>query len=214
MSRQHRRQPGAHRSGILSSLPFRLQRPDGRPLHGRRHGLSRGKTWSKNWQTAAARMGDLRITATDLNREKPRLLDEVSNMFGRIPALAAVNVARELIRPAPRGGRKGGLPEHVQAITLDDVRTYWTRYYKPRNAILVLAGAVDEAAARHAVAAHFAESSPGKVLPNRPSPACPDQGPCMSWPADRFNPRPRPWPAWPMPLPSQRVRFIPRSWCW
>ena len=69
----------------------------------------------KELAEAAARMGDLRITADDLDREKPRLLEEVSNMFGRFPALGAVNNARELIRPTPRGGRKGGLPEHVQS---------------------------------------------------------------------------------------------------
>ena len=44
-------------------------------------------------------MGDLRIAAADLDREKPRLLDELSNMFGRFPTLGAVNNARELIRP-------------------------------------------------------------------------------------------------------------------
>ena len=62
-----------------------------------------------------------------------------------------MNVARELIRPAPRRGRKGGLPEHVHKITLDDVRDYWKRYYKPVNATLILAGAVDEPAVREAV---------------------------------------------------------------
>ncbi len=39
----------------------------------------------KELAEAAARMGDLRITAADLDREKPRLLDELSNMFGRHP---------------------------------------------------------------------------------------------------------------------------------
>lgn len=116
----------------------------------------------KELTEGAARMGDLRITAADLDREKPRLLDEVSNMFGRIPTLGAVNVARELIRPTPRGGRKGGQPEHVKAITLEDVRAHWARYYKPGNAILVLAGAVDEAAARRAVTAHFANLASGE----------------------------------------------------
>ena len=130
----------------------------------------------KELTEAAARMGDLRITAADLDREKPRLLDEVSNMFGRFPALGAVNIARELIRPTPRGGRKGGLPEHVQAITLDDVRAHWKRYYKPRNAILVLAGAVDEAAARQAVTAHFAKLEPGDEVPEPGEPGSPKAG--------------------------------------
>src|SRR5262249_58369190 len=98
----------------------------------------------KELAEAAARMGDLRVTAADLDREKPRLLEELANMFGRIPTLGAVNHARELIRPAPRGGRQGGLPEHVRAMTRHDVQAHWVRYYKPRNAIFVLAGAVDE----------------------------------------------------------------------
>ena len=125
---------------------------------------------------AAARMGDLRITAADLTREKPRLLEELANMFGRIPALGAVNNARELIRPAPQGGRKGGLPEQVQAMTLDDVKTHWARYYKPRNAILVLAGAVDEPSARRAITAHFAKLDPGAEAPQPGEPGAPRPG--------------------------------------
>ena len=120
---------------------------------------------AKELTDAAARMGDLRITTADLDREKPRLLDEISNMFGRLPALGAVNIARELVRPTPQGGRKGGLPEHINAITLDDVRAHWKQYYNPKNAILVLAGAVDDAAALKAVTAHFAKLVPGEEVP-------------------------------------------------
>src|SRR5262249_19586705 len=130
----------------------------------------------KELAEAAARMGELRITAADLDRETPRLLDEVANMFGRFPALGAVDVARELIRPTPQGGRKGGLPEHVKAITLDEVRAHWERYYKPRNTILVLTGAVDEAAARQAVTAHFAGLKPGGEVPQPGEPGPPQAG--------------------------------------
>jgi len=124
----------------------------------------------KELREAAARMGDLRIKTADLDRERPRLLDEVANMFGRIPALGAVNVAREQIRPTPRGGRKGGLPEHLGAMTLDDVQMHWRRYYKPRNAILVLAGAVDDAEARRAVVNQFAGIAPGEEVPQPEEP--------------------------------------------
>jgi zinc protease len=120
-------------------------------------------------------MSDLRITAADLDREKRRLLEEVANMFGRIPTLGAVNTARELIRPTPRGGRKGGLPEHVNAITLDQVRAHWERYYKPRNAILVLAGAVDETA-RQTATAHFARLQSGDEVPKPGEPGSPKGG--------------------------------------
>ncbi len=130
----------------------------------------------KELTEAAARMGDLRITAADFDREKSRLLVEVSNMFGGIPALGAMNIARELIRPTPEGGRKAGLPDHVKAITLDDVQARWKRYYKPKNAILVLVGALDEAAARQAVTAHFAKLVPGEEVPKPGEPGSPKAG--------------------------------------
>jgi zinc protease len=114
---------------------------------------------------AAARMGDLRVTDADLEREKPRILDEVANMFGRIPSLGALNNARELLRPTPRDGRKGGVPEHVKAATLKEVQQHWERYYKPRNATLVLAGAVDAKTARDMVTTHFARLPRGEEPP-------------------------------------------------
>jgi zinc protease len=130
----------------------------------------------KELADASARMANLRITAPELDREKLRLIDEVSNMFGRLPTLGAVNNARELIRPTPRGGRKGGVPELVQKITLDDVQIRWKRYYKPRHAILVLAGAVDEAEARKSVTGHFEKIDSGEELPKLGDPESPKTG--------------------------------------
>ena len=169
----------------------------------------------KELAEAAARMGDLRITAADLDREKPRLLDEVSNMFGRIPALGAVNIARELIRPTPRGGRKGGLPEHVQAITLDEVRAHWKRYYKPRNAILVLAGAVDEAAARRGGDGPLRQARARRGDPRTGRARfAEDRGGARAGQSNPSSRRPSPWPASPMPHPSPEVNSMRRSSCW
>lgn len=119
----------------------------------------------KELRDASARMGDLKITPADLDRERARLLDEVANMFGRIPALGALNNARELVRPTPQGGRKGGQPDQVKAITLDELGAHWRRYYKPRNAILVLAGGVEPAEAKKAVTTHFGGLPAGDELP-------------------------------------------------
>ena len=113
-------------------------------------------------------------------------------MFGRLPALGAVNITRELIRPTPEGGRKGGLPEHVKAITLDDVLAHWKQYYKPRNAILVVAGAVDEAAARHAITAHFAQLVPGEEVPNPGEPGSPQAGTVRDLAVKSLQPKPAP----------------------
>jgi zinc protease len=131
---------------------------------------------TRELKEAAARMADLRPTAEDLDRERRRLLDEVENMFAAIPPLAAQNNARELVRPAARGGRRGGLPEEIRSLSLEDVRGHWKRFYKPRNAILVLAGAVDSRAARRAISEHLAKLEAGEPAPTPGEPGPPKFG--------------------------------------
>src|SRR5215467_11663123 len=85
--------------------------------------------FEKELQDAAARMSDLRITPADLEREKPRVLFELNNMFSQMPQLAAMNTGRELVRPTPLGGRRGGLPDQVNAITAKDAQERCQRFY-------------------------------------------------------------------------------------
>ena len=118
---------------------------------------------------AAARMGDLRITPADLERERPRMIEEVSNMFGGIPMLAALNNARELARPTPAGGRDGGSPAHLRALTQQELLNFWKRYYKPCNAILSLAGDIDSTKVRKAIETYFARIPSGEK-PSAPPP--------------------------------------------
>jgi zinc protease len=127
-------------------------------------------------QDAAARMGDLHVTADDLARERPRLLAQLGHIFGSFLPLAAQNNARELIRPTPRGGRHGGLPAEIRKLSLEDVQSYWRRYFKPRNALLVLAGAVEPAKARQAIREHFARLEPGEGTPEPGQPEPPKFG--------------------------------------
>jgi zinc protease len=156
---------------------------------------------------AAARMGDLHVTAADLDRERPRLLQEVANMFGGIPALGAINSARELVRPTPRGGRHGGLPEHLRKITADQVQSHWQRYYKPRNAILSLAGAFDPAAVRTAITAHFAKLPTGEEVDSPPEPGRPRFGTNVDMTVNTRIPDAGPTGslAYPAPAPSSEL---------
>jgi zinc protease len=100
----------------------------------------------------------------------------LGHIFGSFPPLAAQNNARERIRPTPHGGRHGGLPAEIRQLTLEDVQSYWRRYYKPRNAILALAGAVDSHAARQAITKHFARLDPGEQAPAPAEPGAPKYG--------------------------------------
>jgi zinc protease len=122
---------------------------------------------------AAARMGDLRVSADDLARERPRLLTEIDNMFGGFPTLAAINNARESLRPTTGGGRRGGMPAHINSVTVEELQARWNRYYKPQNAIVTLSGAVDAAAARQWISAYFAQLPPGDNVPAPREPGLP-----------------------------------------
>ena len=86
-------------------------------------------------------------------------------MFGDFPMLAALNHARELVRPTSGDGRRGGLPAHVSAVTIEELQARWKRYYKPRNAIVTVSGAVEPAAARKLIATYFGQLAPGDDVP-------------------------------------------------
>ena len=135
-----------------------------------------GKDLDRELRDAAARMGDLRPVAADLDREKPRIDAELANMFGGMPQLAAMNHARERARPTPSGGRKGGVVEHVRKVTLDELTHRWRRYYKPANALLVLAGGFDPAVARKSIETHFAKLPAGERIPAPADPEKPRPG--------------------------------------
>jgi zinc protease len=114
---------------------------------------------------AADRMGDLTIGLGDLAREKPRLVAELGRMFETVPVLAAFSNASERAQPSPLGGRKAGLPDHVNAVTVGELQGRWLRYYKPRNAILVLAGGFETATARQLINEHFTDIPSGEPTP-------------------------------------------------
>jgi zinc protease len=130
----------------------------------------------KELADAAARMGELRITAADLEREKPSVLAMGEFMFGGAPQLVASNRARERVAPVPFGGRRGGLPDQIAAITVTELQDQWTRYYKPKNAIVVIAGAVDIASARKIITDRFEKLPAGETIPKAPAAGRPTVG--------------------------------------
>jgi zinc protease len=134
------------------------------------------KEVERELKEAAARMGDLKPTADDLARELSRIELELRNMFGGIPTLGAMNLAREKVRPTPRGGKRGGVMDHLKAIQLEEVQQRWRDLYGPQNAILVLAGDFDVAATRKAVEQHFGKLAAGKKAPTPADPGKPALG--------------------------------------
>lgn len=117
---------------------------------------------------AAARMSDLIITQADIDRERPRILEELENMFGGMPRIAIANFAREAVRPTLNGGRRGGQPDYIKSIELDAVRDHWRKFYKPTNARLVLSGNFDVSEMKGLIRKHFENLPSGEKLPERP----------------------------------------------
>jgi zinc protease len=120
---------------------------------------------------AAARMADLKPTQAELDREKGRLLQEVSNMFGGFLPLAALNHARSFVRPAPAGHRHGGMPDQVRKISLEQLRAWWQAHYKPANATIIVAGRFDVAEVSALIKKHF-----GVIPSGTPPPAVGQMG--------------------------------------
>lgn len=119
-------------------------------------------------EDTAARMANLRITQADLDREIPRMLDELKNMYGGIPSMAGINHVRNRLLAVPRGGRYAGAEKHLKTMSVDEVQQVWQEYYKPNNAILVVAGGFEEDEVRDAIKQHFGQIPAGKPPPKIP----------------------------------------------
>ena len=102
----------------------------------------------------AGRLAGVAPTDADLAREEPRLQAELTNMFGAIPELGAANLARERLRPTPDDGRRGGDPDAVAALTLDDLVERLTLYH-PGNAHLSVAGPIEPSTTLDMITDHF-----------------------------------------------------------
>lgn len=134
---------------------------------------------------AAARMAGLEPSEADIEREKARLLIELENMYEAVPTLALMNTARELLRPAPAGGRKGGRPEDIIKLTRPVLQERIRRYYKPENALLVAAGPFQAEKARRLVEGYFSNIPGGESAPATAEPGPPQSSSPRTLPAGR-----------------------------
>jgi zinc protease len=155
---------------------------------------------------AASRMSELRITSDDIAREKPRISFELGNTFGG-PQLAALNSAREMARPTPLGGRRGGVLDQLGAISVEEAQAWWQRYYKPLNATVVLAGALDVSKARQAVTDSFGKISGGQKAPAAQPPGKPRLGSSEKLPskATGASAPKEVWLCYPAPGPGDKL---------
>ncbi|MGQ0429222.1 MAG: M16 family metallopeptidase [Gammaproteobacteria bacterium] len=157
----------------------------------------------------ADRMKSLAITQENLANQQGVVKNEVrvnvlNQPYGGFPWLTLPQVANQNWYNAHNF--YGDL-EDLDAATLEDARQFFDTYYAPNNAVLVVAGDFDGAAARGWIEKYFA------AIPTRPQPPRPD----LSEPAqragkqhsytDRLAPRPALALAWQVP-----ERGTPEHW--
>lgn len=98
----------------------------------------------------AAWMAQKEPMAADLNRERTRLLEELGKLQGNDAAQTAISIAEEAVRPSRGNGKRKGIAKEVEAITAEELQTYWQNHIKAGNAHLAIAGkfATDKVKAR------------------------------------------------------------------
>jgi zinc protease len=124
----------------------------------------------------AARMSDLRIEQSDLDRERPRVLQQIDEAQSVPPIALALRTAADRVAPLPNGGDAFGVAQDLAKLDVSDFRDRARRYYQPINARLVIAGAVDAGAARALVEKRFAGMPRGERAPEPEEPGAEQPG--------------------------------------
>jgi zinc protease len=102
----------------------------------------------------------------DLERERPRLLEEIGKLAGSDAAATAVSLAEEAVLPTRGNGKRRGIAKEVEAITLAELQAFWQAHFKPGNARVTVAGRFDAEKVRARIEAAFASipaGTPGVV---------------------------------------------------
>jgi zinc protease len=125
--------------------------------------------WEKALEIEADRMKSLLLDPTEFEAEKAVVLEELA-MGDDDPWRSLGQEMQALLFPRhPYRRPVIGYPDTLKAMTPADMRDYYTRFYEPDNAILVIAGDIDPESALQRVKAHFGPIRSASDPSRRPS---------------------------------------------
>jgi predicted Zn-dependent peptidase len=113
-------------------------------------------------KNAAARMGKLKITDSDLIRETARVQEALVSMHAKDATLSALQISAAAAAPLGEGSRRGGTMQSIRSIPAGSVTKWYRAHYKASNAILVISGVFDENQALEWIREDFKEVKKGK----------------------------------------------------
>lgn len=79
-------------------------------------------------------------TEADLGRERASLLADIAALNGADASATAVRLADEALDPARGEGKRLGIASEVEAITLEELQTFWRAHFAPGAARIHVAG--------------------------------------------------------------------------
>lgn len=121
--------------------------------------------WRLGLNVLAAMIRRPLLDPTECERERQVILDEIA-MYRDVPEDYVSQLSNEALwDDHPLGREIAGTPEAVAALTVDQLRDYHHRGYRPEAAVLSIAGAVDAEAVLAATREAFGDWEAGEPLP-------------------------------------------------
>ena len=112
------------------------------------------------------RMKALEIDAAKAERAKQSLFDEITQRKAADRYLESLLAFDRLLYPDfAHGHTLLGREEDILRLEVEDIRAFYTTYYVPNNAALVVVGNIDLPRTRELVEKYFATIAPGRKLP-------------------------------------------------
>jgi len=103
-----------------------------------------------------------RLDPAELDAEKQVVLEEMRLTEDDSERYLLRRLYEAVYAPHPYGRPILGTPALIRALTRERLHAYYTRYYVPRNMVLVIVGAVDPTEARHLARAAFGRLGGGE----------------------------------------------------
>ena len=120
------------------------------------------------------RMSSLEITPANVQRSKESLLEDIRQRLDREPYLESFLIFDEMVYlDYAHQHPVIGYEKDIRGLTVEDVREFYSTYYAPNNAVLVIAGRFDKGWAREMSEKYFDSIPPAK---NLAAPPLPDVG--------------------------------------
>jgi zinc protease len=127
----------------------------------------------------SARMSGLELGKKQVETERDVVVEErLASVEDSVDGLLDELMYKQAFRVHPYRWPVIGRMKDIKAVTPDKAIAFYRRFYAPNNAVLIVAGKIDEAAALDAIARGYGGLSPSKTLP--PDDVRPERAPAAA----------------------------------